>query len=213
MWQMSCKLSILIPTIADRRPLLLRLVKSICSQFTYAPHTELYLPSLVHGTFTISFPLDKCNNNAVEIIINYFEKDSIGEKRNCLLNYASGEYVCFIDDDDRIDNDYFKEIFIGIEKGVDCCSLEGIITFDGQNPKHFTHSIQHDSYYEKDDVYYRFPNHLNCIKASIAKQFKFPETNHGEDTDWAHQIHNSGLLKTEHTVTKTIYYYDYITKK
>jgi hypothetical protein len=54
---------------------------------------------------------------------------------------------------------------------------------------------------------------LNCIKASIAKQFKFPEINHGEDTQWATQIKESGLLKKEVYIDKILYHYQYVTKK
>lgn len=137
---------------------------------------------------------------------------SIGYKRNLLLEKASGRYVCFIDDDDDVSVFYLKSIFEGIEKDVDCCSLRGIITWDGGNPQLFEHSIKYDSYKTNNTGlirYERYPNHLNCIKASIAKQFKFPETNHGEDTDWAGQIFKSGLIKTEHYIDKVIYHYQF----
>jgi hypothetical protein len=62
-------------------------------------------------------------------------------------------------------------------------------------------------------VYYRPPNHLNVIKASIAKQFKFPEKNFGEDMEWSMQIQQSGLLKTEAHIDETLYYYIYKTNK
>lgn len=137
---------------------------------------------------------------------------SIGEKRNKLLDRAKGEYVCFIDDDDVIFKNYIDHLFVGINKGVDCCSLRGVITWDGDRPQLFEHSIKYDAYRTNDTgiiKYERYPNHLNCIKSSIAKQFKFPETNHGEDTDWATQIFKSGLIKTEHFINDTIYHYQY----
>lgn len=149
----------------------------------------------------------------VEFLVDDREKISIGTKRNNLLNRASGEYVAFIDDDDLVSHDYLKQLLSGIDKGVDCCSLMGEITENGANPKTFIHSIRYDKYFEKDKVYYRPPNHLNCIKASIAKQFKFPMRNHGEDTDWAMQICEAGVLKTEHRIEETIYYYEYRSKK
>ena len=62
-------------------------------------------------------------------------------------------------------------------------------------------------------MYERYPNHLNCIKSSIAKQFKFPEINFGEDTLWADKVFKSGLIKTEHFIDKVIYHYKYITNK
>lgn len=134
---------------------------------------------------------------------------SIGEKRNHLLNVADGDYLAFIDDDDRISPNYLKLLLEGIATNPDCCSLVGEITEDGVNPKVFLHSIKYDSYFERDNIYYRYPNHLNCLKSSIAKQFKFLKTSHGEDTDFATQMHKACVLKAEHDIKETIYYYDY----
>lgn len=154
-----------------------------------------------------------------EMIIHDGIGMSIGQKRNELLQDAEGEYVCFIDDDDIVSDNYVELLMEGINKEVDCCSLKGIITEDGKNPLIFEHSLKYGAYRTVTDSpvdqvrYERYPNHLNCIRTDIAKQFRFPETNHGEDTDWATQIHKSGLLKTEHYIPEVIYYYEYLSKK
>lgn len=140
-------------------------------------------------------------------------ENSIGHKRNMLLQSAKGKYVCFIDDDDRISANYVSLILEGLKKDVDCCSLTGEITFNGENPKKFIHSIEYHDYFEENEVYFRPPNHLNAIRKSIAEQFHFPEVNHGEDTNWAMHISNSNMLKSEHKITDTIYFYDYLTDK
>ena len=98
-------------------------------------------------------------------------------------------------------------------KGVDCCSLNGLMTTDGLNPIEFKHSIKYNNWFEKNGILYRNPNHLNCIKSSIAKQFKFNHKNLGEDMDWSYQILQSNILKTEHEIQETIYFYDYISNK
>lgn len=150
----------------------------------------------------------------VEILVEVDEgEETIGAKRNKLLQRAAGKYVAFIDDDDSISDDYLLKVFGGINQNRDCCSLNGIITFDGSNPKVFKHSIDYKKYDEVDGEYLRFPNHLNAIKASIAKQFKFPEKNYSEDTEWATALHESGLLKTEWRIFGTIYFYKYIRNK
>lgn len=185
---MTCKLSILIPTITSRVESLRNLIDK----------------------------LDIQRNEDVQILIEADAGEiSIGEKRNVLLSKAAGDYVCFFDDDDLPGSNYIKNILDGIERNVDCISLRGVITWDGDRPEIFEHSIRYDAYKTNDTgfpKYERYPNHLNAIRAGIAKQFKFPEINHGEDTDWATQIKNSGLIKTEHYVDEVTYHYQYKTK-
>ena len=115
----------------------------------------------------LKLQLKEQKNEAVEVII-YEDKGelSIGEKRNKLLKRAKGEYVCFIDDDDEISKNYINLALEGIKLGVDCCSLRGVITWDGSNSEIFEHSIKYDEYKTNDTGairYERYPNHLNVI--------------------------------------------------
>ena len=150
--------------------------------------------------------------NGVELLVDGND-GTVGEKRNRLLQKAKGKYIAFIDDDDFVSDDYIYHLMQGVDSDVDCCSLVGEISFDGKNPKKFIHSIKYNSYFEKNNVYFRPPNHLNMIRSSIAKQFKFPEKNHGEDTAFAMQICYANVLRTEHEINSTIYYYDFKSNK
>lgn len=156
--------------------------------------------------------LEKHRNNVICLSDDSRYK-KVGRKRNDLLARVNAKYFCFIDDDDRVSSNYLDLLMEGVHKDVDCCSLIGEITFDGQNPKKFIHSIKYNDYFEKDNVYYRPPNHLNVMRTEIGRQFTFPEKNHGEDTDFAMQIARSGMLRSEHEVKQTYYYYDYRSKK
>lgn len=180
----------------------------------HLPDRKAYLGNLLE---ILNIQKDAFPEGYIEILIDDHPTDNIGLKRNRLLKQSKGEYTCFIDDDDRVSLIYIPLLFNGLLTGVDCCSLTGEITEDGKNPLLFEHSIKYKEYKTNTPYkairYERFPNHLNCIKASIAKQFKFPEKNHGEDTDWATQIYKSGLIKTEHYIPEVIYYYDYRSKK
>lgn len=185
------KISILIPTLDERRHLYQRLIGILKSDIGY-------------------------DSSLIEILSDSRGRYcSIGQKRNDLLKSAKGDYVVFIDDDDIVCTDYIAQLLKGIEGNPDCCSLKGLMTTNNLNPEAFEHSIKYFEYKTTENKikYERYPNHLNCIKASIAKQFKFPETNFGEDTDWATQIFKSGLIKTEYYISKTIYYYQYKNKK
>jgi glycosyltransferase involved in cell wall biosynthesis len=186
-------LSILIPSLSNRGAKLQKLLNEFIKQ--------------------------RVENNAmyhIEVITHTDNGEkTIGDKRNYLMNRATGKYLCFFDDDDWPSSKYIKNVLEGIKKDVDCCSLRGIITWDKKEPLIFEHSIKYKAYSTTSNAitYERFPNHLNVIKSSIAKQFKFPSINHGEDTDWATQIFKSGLIQSEHYIDEVIYHYDYITNK
>jgi glycosyltransferase involved in cell wall biosynthesis len=157
----------------------------------------------------------------IEVLSDDHPTDSIGAKRNRLLERAAGEFVTMIDDDDRISRNYIKLLMEGICNDVDCCSLLGVITTDGEDPHYFEHSINYPEYKTNANTdfrsggvkYERYPNHISCLKSCVAKAFRFPETNWGEDTDWATQIKNSGLLLREHQINEVLYYYDFISNK
>lgn len=131
---------------------------------------------------------------------------SIGTKRNELLKAATGDYVVFVDDDDMISPFYVFGILNAVkDKEPDCVGIEGIVTLKNIGPKKFVHSIRIADWHEKDEVYYRSPNHLNPIKREIALQCKFPDTNFGEDHDYSNQLKDK--LKTEVFIKGPIYYY------
>jgi glycosyltransferase involved in cell wall biosynthesis len=189
------KLSILILTMRERRDYLKRLKK-------------------------ILDPQVKQRWNDVEVLIQHDDEESpstVGAKRNALLADAQGDYVCFIDDDDVVSNDYVSNILESIQSEPDCCSLRGVITTDNGEPYIFEHSIQYKGYKTNVDEspikYERYPNHLNAIKRSIAIKYKFPLTNFGEDTDWSTQIFKGGDIKTEVTINSIMYHYLFNSKK
>lgn len=142
----------------------------------------------------------------IEILVDSGQ-GTIGEKRNRLLAEAGGMYVAFIDDDDNVSDRYIQLQLGGIQKDVDCCSLKGIINERGTE-KAFIHSLRYEEYADNGTFFERYPNHLNCIRYDIARRFQFPAINHGEDTDWATQIHKSGLLKTEYWIDEVLYFYN-----
>jgi glycosyltransferase involved in cell wall biosynthesis len=130
---------------------------------------------------------------------------SIGTKRNELLEASKGEYVVFVDDDDMVSPFFVSHILKAIESKPDCCGIEGIITQNNIGPKKFIHSIQYQDWFEKDEVYYRCPNHLNPIKREIALDVKFPDQSWQEDKDFSQRL--KGKLKNEVYIPGPIYFY------
>lgn len=187
------RLSILIPTLKSREPDFYGLMSMLGNQ-------------IYEGKYQNDVEIRHMSDNG---------ELSIGAKRNQLLQKAKGEYVAFIDDDDIIAHDYIYILMRAIESEPDCCSLKGVITWDGKNPEIFEHSIKYAEWKTTNNEikYERYPNHLNCIRSDIAKKFKFPETNFGEDHDYSNQLHKSGLLKNECYIDQILYYYQFKPKK
>jgi hypothetical protein len=182
------RLTILIPTLPGRAAFFERLVNELFRQMSET------------GTqFKIAA------DDAVGI--------SIGSKRNNMVANVETDYLAFIDDDDRIADNYIELIMSGIATNPDCCSLNGIITTDGKYPHQFKHSINYDRFYEEDGVYYRCPNHLNTIRTELARQCPFPDWDRSEDSNYAFQLRDKGLLKVEYKIEPVLYYYDYVSDK
>lgn len=157
--------------------------------------------------------LKQLSSLAIEVLHDERTGISIGAKRNTLLDKAQGTYCGFIDDDDKITEDYFKVIE---ESGLnyDCVCLNGIMYINGVKHAPFYHSLKYDKWIDNSGVaYYRNPNHLNPMKTDIAKGTRFPEVNYHEDRDFSNRLLESGLLKTEYVHDKTQYIYLYVTKK
>jgi glycosyltransferase involved in cell wall biosynthesis len=151
--------------------------------------------------------LNKQKTDSVEILV---ERDNgetkLGKKRNNLLDQAIGDYIVFVDDDDMVPDYYVQEILKGIESKPDCCSLEGIVTFDGMNPKAFKHSINYPGWYEQNNIYYRCPNHWNVVKRSIASIVRFDDNkSFEEDKDYSRRLRP--YLNTEATIEKVLYFF------
>lgn len=151
-----------------------------------------------------------------KIEVLYFcdnREKSVGYKRDILMHQSQGFYVNYIDDDDDVHDDYIKMIFEALMEKPDVVSLVGIITFDGLNPKYFIHSLDYNSYFEENRIYYRPPNHLNTMKRSVASLFNFLPISNGEDTDWAMRICISNLLQSQVTIHEPYYFYLYNVNK
>lgn len=181
--------SILIPTLENRKFLFEPLYRKLLSQI-YAHPEKVEL-----------------------LFFRDSKKFSVGYKRNNLKDYAIGKYIAFVDDDDDIHPEYCKIILKNLETDPDVVSLIGIMTTDGKNPQKFIHSIKFKNWFEKRNIFYRPPNHLNPIRKSIADKFPFPEKNIGEDFDWSMKISKSGLLKKESECNVPYYFYKFCSRK
>lgn len=145
-------------------------------------------------------------------------KLSIGEKRNKLLEMATGLYTVFIDDDDWIAPTYIKSVLDALERRPDVVGIIGqltIITNGKPNPQKqfFYHTLDNRNYRKSNRGFERPPNHLNPMRRDVAATFSFEKKNWQEDKDWAMEICREQILKTEVFIPHVIYFYDYVPNK
>lgn len=200
------KLSILIPTLYRRKELLDRLLGLLHAQLGTPGET---INLLVGGGQRITKQL--LNNGQIELIINSDEgRKTIGQKRNELVEAATGQYVIFIDDDDIISDDYISEIFKGIETNADHIGISAWIIPDNgpkalvRYSKHYSIHYQHPEGQEFG-THYRPAMHLCAIKRNIAFSCRFPLSSFGEDTAWGFLV--CPLIKSEYLINTPIYTY------
>lgn len=177
------KLAILCPTLIERRE--------------YASRMVAHMAKQIQPDVVVLFNEDN-------------REKTTGQKRNELIQQAVDEqaqYIAFFDDDDIPGKTYIERQLEVVASGSDCGELWGQIYWSGVKGKPFHHSIIHKKWWEDDKFYYRCPNHLNCLKLDVVKDFKFPEQVFGEDGKWSMAIRDAGVLKTEHPIKDIIYHY------
>jgi len=143
----------------------------------------------------------------VEVLTNIDNRQkTTGAKRNELLLRAKGDYIAFVDDDDKVAENYISRILEAVRTNPDCVGMEGFITFTSKGiTKKFIHSIQYNTWFEKDGIYYRCPNHLSPVRRELALKAMFPDITVGEDRQYSERLRS--LLKTEVYLETPIYFY------
>lgn len=171
----NVKLSILMPTILDRVEMWSKLFNEVNRQIALA---ETLWP----------------HYGEVEVIVDGGAKFldgglSIGKKRESLVNSANGEYLLFLDDDEWIAGNYIETLLRQCQYDVDVCTFRSMAKLE-QYWTVIDMSLLHDVNEEAhpDRIVKRRPWHINAIKASIAKQFKFDDISYGEDWKWMEQV-------------------------
>lgn len=186
---MAIKLSILVPSVAERR--------------------NTFLPKSLDMLYGQYDKLPEQLQSQVEILYLIDNKTlMLGEKRNKLVSIAQGEYISFVDDDDSISPDYITEILNGIElSNADVITFKAHVSINGgpQKTCYYTNGIEAD--YNTEDAYYRLINHIPAVKKVISQQAIFPSMKNGEDSAYSKQLKQ--YINSQHVIDKHLYTYNY----
>jgi glycosyltransferase involved in cell wall biosynthesis len=155
--------------------------------------------------------LDKSKGLVQAVVVTDSGETPIGRKRNELMRIATGEYICFIDDDDTVADNYVELLLDAMIANTDIIVFDALRYVDNVIDKPVKYGIEYNKDYHDNKFYYRMPNHLMCVKKELALQVPFKEINFGEDSDYAKRLFP--LLKTQARIDKILYSYLYTSKK
>lgn len=160
------------------------------------------------------------DNKEVEIISLVDNKSmSVGRKRQALFQLARGRYVCQVDDDDGVEDDFVKTILSAIKDTENDppevisfqqrCDIDGQIMFVECG---IEYTAMSEPKYDKETgriVIRRCPWHWCCWRNDIAKKGKFYDCNGIEDGLFPRQMKE--LITKEYKVPKVLLQYKFRT--
>lgn len=132
----------------------------------------------------------------------------LGAKRNAMVQIAQGEYVAFVDDDDRVAPDYIASLLEAIDTHhPDVVTFLASVSLNGGAAKICRYSMRYGADRNTATEYHRIPNHLCAVRRELALRVPFESIGFGEDADYARRLRR--YLSTEHQIGRVLYHYDY----
>lgn len=189
----------------DRNGVMIDLSILVCSVHT---RYKTFLPKIQDQLYTQLAALSEPDQERVEIIVLTDNKRMmLGHKRNKMIELAQGKYVVFVDDDDRIADDYIQSLLDGTTSNADCIVFQAEVSLNGEPSKlcYYSKDVRQD--FNTPSAYHRIPNHICCVKKEVSLKSSFPNILYGEDAGYGKVL--LPHLKTEHKIDKVLYYYDY----
>lgn len=167
-------LSLLTPTIPERHKSFVNLFNEISKQITYCDTVH---PSL--GRVELLF------DDSIKFIDGGL---SIGKKRQSLVKRAEGNYLAFIDDDDKIAPNYVESLLRLCQADRDVCTFRNISKLDT-----YWMIVDMGLHYPNDQASPMFmvrrrPWHVCPVRSHLAKMYEFEDTSYGEDWGWFEKV-------------------------
>jgi glycosyltransferase involved in cell wall biosynthesis len=180
------KLTILVPTVPNR--------------------IELFYVNLMKELLRQIEPY----KNDIELIAFFDNKKRlIGKKRQEMINLSQGEYIVFIDDDDRISEDYISQIMTKLYENpdADCVVFNSVTKINGGPDILCKYGIEFEYGYINDGLEWRGkPAHTMVYASNIVKRHQYTNMGCGEDFNWVKRAYLD--IKNQIRIDKVLYYYD-----
>ncbi len=136
---------------------------------------------------------------------------SIGHNRQVMREDSSAEYICFVDDDDLVAGNYVDRI-LPLLDGVDYIGFRVQASENGIDlPGPTYHSLLCGGWFDRTYAdgtksWHRDISHLNPMRRELALAVPM-YGGFAEDSRWAGELRKLGIVKTEHFIEETMYFY------
>lgn len=148
-------------------------------------------------------------NYAEEIVEIIVDSDnmikSVGQKRNDLIQKAQGEFICFIDDDDFITENYLSTILYHLNSGMDILLIAIQHIENGVNKPKIIPSLFIDNLNTGEAVLKTNHFHLCPHKKSIARNVLFEGVNFAEDMIYSQKMVKH--INSSYLINEPLYIY------
>jgi glycosyltransferase involved in cell wall biosynthesis len=134
------------------------------------------------------------------------KKVTLSEKRNQAIAHARGDFIAFVDDDDRVEPDYVDKLLEAIRGNPDADCIVFDVMVHGYSPE--PKLCKYGTEFQEGngaEAYFRKPNHVMAYKVELAQKYKFVNAYMEEDLVWARQA--SRDIKKQIRIEKVLYHY------
>lgn len=177
---------------------------------------SILIPSLPERSGTLAVLQEELKRQTVGrpvevLVLTDNKKRTVGDKRNALIALAKGEYVVFVDDDDRVADHYVESLLSTIETSdePDCVVFDTMVYSGGKPFRLCKYGVEYE-HGISEQCYYRKPIHLMCYKRDLALRHSFENISYGEDDEWASRA--SRDINKQVRINKVLYHYDWVIK-
>lgn len=150
---------------------------------------------------------DKTDVEVICIVDN--KTRMLGIKRNDLVNMAQGDYVAFVDDDDKLNPNYVYELLKAVDEceGADVINFIVNVSINGSPFKPCFYTVKHEYDFNREESYHRLPNHIMAIKRQLCIDTPYKPILRGEDSAFSKDL--APKIKKEFDILKVLYEYHY----